>query len=323
MSDYAALYAELEPLGAQRWLQTLPAQVEQALSPSAHRELSTWQAVVAQLPDFSTNTRILNRSAPQIGTATELSEAAQQRLHSSLQQLIPWRKGPFELFGIYIDTEWRSDWKWQRLAPHISPLEQRLVLDVGCGNGYHAWRMLGAGAKLVIGLDPLLLNVWQFAAVKKLHGPAPIYVLPLGIETLPHSLMLFDTVFSMGVFYHRRSPMDHLLELKACLRPGGELVLETLIIDGPAEKVLVPKARYAQMRNVWFIPTIDTLLLWLARCEFKNARLVDVTPTTTAEQRSTEWMPFHSLQNFLDPHNPALTCEGLPAPKRALIIANR
>jgi len=236
--------------------------------------------------------------------------------------MLPWRKGPYDLFGIHINTEWRSDWKWDRLKDHITPLQQRLVLDVGCGNGYHCWRMLGAGARMVIGVDPLLLNVMQFQLVRKLYGETPIYVLPLGIEDIPSDIKAFDTVFSMGVLYHRRSPIDHLLELKACLTPGGELVLETLIIDGGLGQALLPEDRYAKMRNVWFLPTCETLIHWLKRCGFNNIRVVDVTITSTEEQRTTEWMPFHSLKNFLNSENSALTCEGLPAPKRAILIAN-
>jgi tRNA (mo5U34)-methyltransferase len=182
--------------------------------------------------------------------------------------------------------------------------------------------MLGAGAKMVVGIDPTLLNVMQFQLIKKLYGDAPIYVLPLGIEAVPSNLNAFDTVFSMGVLYHRRSPIDHLLELKGCLQVGGELVLETLVIEGGLGEVLLPEDRYAKMRNVWFLPSCDTLISWLKRCGFKNVRLVDVALTTIEEQRSTDWMRFHSLQDFLQADNHALTCEGLPAPKRAIFIAN-
>jgi tRNA (mo5U34)-methyltransferase len=202
------------------------------------------------------------------------------------------------------------------------PLEKRVVLDVGCGNGYHIWRMLGAGAKCVLGLEPFLLSVLQFQVVKAMHGPAPAYVLPFGIEAMPRGMKCFDTVFSMGVFYHRRSPIDHLMDLRDCLQPGGELVLETLIIDGHLGEVLVPEDRYAKMRNVWFIPSVATLLSWMARCGFKNARVVDITITTSDEQRTTEWMRFNSLQSFLSQADSSLTCEGLPAPKRAVFIAN-
>jgi tRNA (mo5U34)-methyltransferase len=258
----------------------------------------------------------------QIGGSEDLSFAQQSQLEQQLRVLHPWRKGPYQLFGIHIDTEWRSNWKWDRLKNHIAPLTHRLVLDVGCGNGYHCWRMLGAGAKMVVGIDPTLLNVMQFQLIKKFYGIAPIHVLPLGIEAIPSNLHIFDTVFSMGVLYHRRSPIDHLLELKSCLQAGGELVLETLVIEGGLGELLLPEHRYAKMRNVWFLPSCETLMSWLKRCGFKNVRLVDVAVTTIDEQRSTDWMRFHSLQDFLQADNHALTCEGLPAPKRAIFIAN-
>ena len=112
------------------------------------------------------------------------------------------------------------------------------------------------------------------------------------------------------------------MELRDCLRPGGELVLETLIIDGGLGEVLLPEGRYAKMRNVWFLPSCDTLISWLKRCGFQNIRLIDVSSTSVEEQRSTEWMQFHSLKDFLSVENHQLTCEGLPAPKRAIIVAN-
>jgi tRNA (mo5U34)-methyltransferase len=270
----------------------------------------------------NTTHRSLITDAVEIGQVGDVLDEDRILLEKQLKGLHPWRKGPYDLFGIKINTEWRSDWKWERLRDHIAPLKHRLVLDVGCGNGYHCWRMLGADAKMVVGIDPMILNVLQFQVIRKLYGASPVYVLPIGIEDLPYGLKAFDTVFSMGVLYHRRSPIDHLMELRDCLQPGGELVLETLIIDGRLGEVLVPEGRYAKMRNVWFLPTCDTLMSWMKRCGFKNIRLVDVTITSVEEQRSTEWMHFHSLKDFLDEENPLLTCEGLPAPKRAIFIAN-
>lgn len=322
MIDYQPLYNNLLDAKADAWVKVLPQQLATALDLTRHGNLEQWQTVIECLPKLATTHRLLDTDAVQIGLSDDLSEAARMQLEHQLKALHPWRKGPYNLFGINIDTEWRSDWKWNRLKNHISPLKHRMVLDVGCGNGYHCWRMLGAGAKMVIGIDPLLLNVMQFQLVRKLHGEAPLYVLPLGMEELPYGLNAFDTVFSMGVLYHRRSPIDHLLELRDCLQPGGELVLETLVIEGRLGEVLLPEGRYARMRNVWFLPSCETLISWLKRCGFKNIRLVDVTATSIEEQRSTEWMKFNSLKDFLSAENPQLTCEGLPAPKRAIIIAN-
>jgi len=340
MIDYQPLYDALIDAKADAWVKMLPQQLEQGFDPARHGNLAQWQSVVDSVPELFTTHRILDADAAQIGCANDLvDDASSERgpdcrnefirsgqlksfLQNQLKTLCPWRKGPYNLFGIPIDTEWRSDWKWNRLKDHIAPLEHRLVLDVGCGNGYHCWRMLGAGAKMVVGIDPMMLNVMQFQLVRKLYGEAPVYVLPMGIEDMPYGLKAFDTVFSMGVLYHRRSPIDHLMELRDCLKPGGELVLETLIIDGGLGQVLLPEDRYAKMRNVWFLPSCDTLISWLTRCGFKNIRVVDVTVTTIEEQRTTEWMTFNSLKDALDADNPQLTCEGLPAPKRAVVIAN-
>jgi tRNA (mo5U34)-methyltransferase len=323
--DYQPLYQVLRDAKADVWADRLPQQISAAFDstrPTRHGQLKEWYQLIENLPGLFPTQRVLDTATVQIGTADDLTEQAKAMLKAQLHTLHPWRKGPYELFGIKIDTEWRSDWKWQRIEPHISPLKHRLVLDVGCGNGYHCWRMLGDQAKMVIGIDPLLLNVMQFQLIRKLHGGSPpVFVLPLGIEDLPYNMKAFDTVFSMGVLYHRRSPIDHLLELRDCLVPGGELVLETLIIDGSLGETLVPEDRYAKMRNVWFLPSCPTLIGWLKRCGFTNIRLVDITVTSTEEQRSTEWMTFNSLTDFLDPGNPTLTCEGLPAPKRAIFIA--
>lgn len=319
MIDYQPLYRLLNKANAQRWVSQLPTQIKQAFQ---HGDLARWQHAIGQLPnnlhdidcDFS-------NSVVRIGQKQQLIMPSAQ-LQAILLELHPWRKGPYAVFGITIDAEWRSDWKWLRLQDHISPLKQRLVLDVGCGNGYHCWRMLGAGARTVVGIDPNLLNVMQFHALQWLTGSSNIFVLPLEIADVPYGLKAFDTVFSMGVLYHRRSPIEHLLALRNSLRSGGELVLETLIIAGKAGDTLMPQQRYAKMRNVWFIPSCATLLTWMQRCGFNNIRLVDATTTTTQEQRSTKWMRFHSLANFLDAENSTLTVEGLPAPCRALVLAN-
>ncbi|MDP2903235.1 MAG: tRNA 5-methoxyuridine(34)/uridine 5-oxyacetic acid(34) synthase CmoB, partial [Methylovulum sp.] len=322
MIDYQPLYDSLLDVKADAWVQCLPDAIAQALDPAKHGDLVKWQSLTKEIPALTTKQHLLDAGVVQIGSFDDITDEAKAKLEQQLKALRPWRKGPYNLFGINIDTEWRSDWKWDRLKNHIAPLKHRLVLDVGCGNGYHCWRMLGDGAKMVVGIDPMLLNVMQFQAVRKLYGQAPVYVLPFALEELPGNLKAFDTVFSMGVLYHRRSPIDHLLALKDCLQPGGELVLETLVIDGGLGEVLLPEDRYANMRNVWFLPSCGTLISWMKRCGFTDMRLIDVTTTTVEEQRSTAWMPFHSLNDFLDQQNPQLTCEGLPAPKRAIIIAN-
>ena len=326
-SKYQNLLNWLDDSPLSAWRETLPALLKQRLSPERWGDMPSWQYCLDQLPELDPlSTDFVNGVS--IGDRSLMDKGRRQQLQATLMALHPWRKGPYELFGLHVDTEWRSDWKWDRLLPHITPLTDRLVLDVGCGNGYHCWRMLGAGAKRVIGIDPSPKSVFQFYAIKHFAGSEhAVDVLPLGIEHIAEKLQAFDSVFSMGVLYHRRSPIDHLQELKDLLRPGGQLILETLIIEGieGAEgtegQILVPEGRYAKMPNVWFLPSADTLVSWMRKLGFDNPRLVDINKTTVEEQRSTEWMTFESLTNFLDPSDADKTIEGHPAPLRALFLA--
>lgn len=303
------------------WAERLPGQIERGLSPQRYGDLPRWQKALDALPDIAVDRVSLDCPAVGATSARPLSDSLNASLRAALQGLHPWRKGPFDLFGVCIDTEWRSDWKWDRIAGEIAPLAGRRVLDVGCGSGYHCWRMLGAGAAEVIGIDPTPLFVLQFRAVQRYLRRDGIHVLPLAMQDVPPGLRAFDTVFSMGILYHRRSPLDHLLDLRESLRPGGELVLETLVIEGGEGATLVPSGRYARMGNVWFLPSPTTLLVWLRKLKFRDARLVDVSVTSTDEQRRTEWMRFNSLADFLDPADVSRTVEGYPAPRRAVVIA--
>lgn len=303
------------------WCERLAAVLKEQWTPDNHGDYARWQAALNSLPDLKASQIMLDQPTVTVGAESDCSLEQQQQIESALMGLHPWRKGPFDVFGVHVDTEWRSDWKWQRVAPHLQSLQGRSILDIGCGSGYHLWRMLGAGADMVVGIDPSLLFYLQFQALQHFIQARGVYHLPLGIEHLPAEMKCFDTVFSMGVLYHRRSPFDHLIELRDLLRPGGELVLETLVIEGEAGQVLVPDGRYARMGNVWFLPTVATLIQWMQKVRFKQVRCVDLCATTTQEQRPTRWMTFQSLQDFLDPDDPGKTIEGYPAPLRATFIA--
>ena len=303
--------------GLERWANQLRAQSSDWLV--GHGDFARWFDALESLPEIDDIQAYFDRAAVTVG-GNSRDEA---RLRQALKGLMPWRKGPYQVAEVYIDCEWRSDYKWDRVFPHLASLQGRRILDIGCGNGYHCWRMLAHLPEFVLGIEPSVLFNLQFQAIQGYLQHGGIHMLPIGVEALPDDLGWFDTVFSMGVLYHRRSPLDHLYQLQGFLAPGGELCLETLVVEGGEGRVLLPRQRYARMRNVWFIPSSAELVAWLARCGFVNIRVVDESPTSIEEQRATDWMPFESLSQCLSPDNPALTVEGLPAPRRAVVLAKK
>lgn len=328
MFNFDSLYQDLRDSELEPWLESLPEQLDAVFKEKTHGFLQDWIDLIEQMPEVSPSVLDFNADSITIGSQSDIQPEQAALLEQQLRTIIPWRKGPYELFGIAVNTEWRSDLKWQRIQAHLSPLKNRRVLDVGCGNGYHMWRMLGEGAQLVIGADPSQFFLAQFRAIKRYAGESlPVHLLPFKSEQLPafrqqYKGIGFDTVFSMGVLYHRASPVTHLQELKSFLRQGGELVLETLVIEGDELTTLVPTDRYAKMRNVWFVGSTDFLIRLLERVGFVDCRVVDETITSLQEQRKTDWMTFESLEDFLDPEDHSKTIEGYPAPRRATIICN-
>jgi len=290
-----------------------------------HGELPQWQAAIENLPELAVSTiNLQQRAITVVGTPQDDPSTFFCKIKACMQCLHPWRKGPYQIQSLHIDTEWRSDWKWLRLAPHISPLKERTVLDVGCGSGYHLWRMRGAGARNVIGIEPGLLFNMQFRAIQHFINDPHVQCLPLTMESWPTALHAFDSVFSMGVLYHRREPAEHLAQLRAALRAQGELILETLVfphVDDCALDLEPQEGRYARMRNLWCLPSPGRLHRWLVEAGFINIRCVSIDCTSTGEQRTTDWMRFESLQAALGPDQPTLTTEGLPRPQRAVFVA--
>lgn len=311
-------FRELEQAGLNDWCSTLRT-TQQDRTPSQHGHFPQWQAAIASLPRIGPAEVRLDVEA--VTLSADVSQDVRDRIRNVLQQFHPWRKGPFDVCGVRVDAEWQSNWKFDRLQPHLA-WQDKTVLDVGCGNGYYGYRMLGQGARFVVGLEPYPLYNAQFAAIDALLPKLRNHVVPATDAAMLQPLQFFDLVVSMGVLYHCRDPLGHLSRLRLAAAPGGQVVMETMVVDGDEQTVLMPASRYAKMRNVWFLPSVLMLERMLLRSGFRSVDVVDITRTTTDEQRSTEWMPFESLADFLDPADHSRTIEGLPSPQRVIMIAN-
>lgn len=279
--------------------------------------------LLSRLPSVRPSSLTLDAATVTIGEEADLGQQDKADLLEILKGLTPWRKGPFKLFGTDIDSEWVSSMKWGRLAGRISSLEDRRILDIGCSSGYYLFRMAAARPAMLLGLEPYVTYYFQFLLLQHYIQANHLYVLPAKFEEIPPFTGYFDTVFSMGVLYHQRSPLENLQSIGRVLRPGGELVLETLVLEGEGDFALCPRQRYAKMNNVYFIPTVRVLRTWLEKAGFGLIECLDVSPTTPEEQRNTSWVNTESLQDFLDQNHPELTVEGYPAPVRAMLLAKK
>lgn len=285
------------------------------------------QAVIEKLPtadDLQLPVKShFEGDAVSIGEATDLDAVQRENLLAVVRQFHPWRKGPWNFFGIEVDAEWRSNLKWDRIAPAVGDLGGKKVIDVGCGNAYYMFRMMADNPQLVLGLDPSIPFYLWFETVQRfLRNPAMQFE-RLGAEHLHFFDRCFDVALCMGILYHQRNPVQILRDLRNSLVVGGHAIIESQSIPGDGSMALFPEDRYAMARNVFFVPTKDCLVNWVRRAGFKDVEVVSHVPVTTDEQRSTDHMTYHSLKEFLDPDNSTLTAEGYPAPWRTAVVGTR
>ncbi|TYT73407.1 tRNA 5-methoxyuridine(34)/uridine 5-oxyacetic acid(34) synthase CmoB [Desulfobotulus mexicanus] len=275
----------------------------------------------AVLPDAEPSLVDLDGDCVFVGRAGDLSEEESRIFFHVLQALIPWRKGPFSLFGVDVDTEWQSSMKWNRIIPFLPELGGKRILDIGSSNGYYLFRMASQKPAMALGVEPFLPYYYQFQLIQHYLAHPDLFMLPAGFEALPEMPGFFDVIFCMGVLYHRKSPVTFLQDVRRYMKSGADLVLETLVIEGEEPVSLTPLGRYAKMRSVFFLPTVNCLKRWLGHAGFRDIRCVDMAYTKTFEQRRTDWAFDESLEDFLDASDPLKTVEGEPAPLRAVLLA--
>lgn len=256
-----------------------------------------------------------------IGGAGEVNPTDQNEIRNQLRRFMPWRKGPFSVFGVEVDAEWRSERKWARLVGHLPPLEGRVIADIGCNNGYYMFRMAHHRPRLVLGFEPSVQHYYCGNALKAMSGVDNLAIDLLGVEHLPLFADSFDVVFLMGIIYHRPSPIDTLRDIACALKPGGTLILESQAIPGDQPYALFPDRTYAKVPGTYFVPTGTCLVNWLQKAGFIDIELFCAHPMSSTEQRSTDWMTFESFADFIDPEYPDRTVEGYPAPWRVFVKA--
>lgn len=281
------------------------------------KNIAPLQEAIASLPTLEVKHVWLSDVVEVEFTTTAADQEA--KILEVAKALKPWRKGPFQISQIFIDSEWQSFIKYNLLEPYFD-LKDKVVGDIGCNNAYYLFRMQSNQPKKLVGFDPSAITYSQFQFINHYLKSDIVYEL-LGVEHVEFYEHRFDLLFCLGVLYHRSDPVAMLKSLYRGLNGGGELILDTFMIDGEDEICLTPRDRYSKIPNIYFIPTVNALKNWCYRAGFERVEVLAIKKTELNEQRKTEWIDSQSLDHFLDPDDESRTIEGYPAPKRVYIKA--
>jgi len=285
--------------------------------------LQEYNDALKSLPTFKSKNINLASDQIKIGDESEFTSEQKAAFETAVKTFIPWKKGPFDFFGHKIDSEWRSDLKWNRIKENIGSLKGQKIADIGCNNGYFMFRMAAENPELVIGLEPYAKNYLNFKFIQNFEQIESLYFELLGTEHIHHYPKFFDKVFCLGILYHQTDPVQTLRKIFQSLKPSGELIIDCQGIAGEDPVALVPEGRYAQARGIWYMPTLSCLKNWMRRAQFRDIECFFDEKLSVDEQRTTKWAPIKSLKDFLDPNDPNKTIEGYPAPRRFYLKARR
>lgn len=311
-----------------------PDYTDQIKNESARLELRQWRearqatllakgvqplrAAIGDLPTFISARKDFSNPVVTIGDPKELDQDGKKSITQAIEAFVPWKKGPFNLFGNEIDAEWRSDLKWERLRSHTN-LNGKTVADIGCHNGYFMLRMLEENPAQIIGIEPVSKHWYGFQLFQRFVQDPRLYFELLGVEHMHLWEDHFDVVYCLGILYHHTDPIGLLRKINTSMKTGGELVIDCQGIPGDEDICLFPKGRYAKARGIWWLPTLNALKNWLTRSRFRNIQVIHAAPLDQEEQRSSAQAPIDSLGEFLDPNDSSRTIEGYPAPWRFYI----
>ena len=287
-----------------------------------HGDSEKWFKVIKNLPIAHTDFLDVSNSQITIGDPKEINSETKRLLEISMMQFNPWRKGPYNLFGLEIDSEWRSDKKWARIKDYLPNSTGMRIGDIGCSNGYYSYKLLNLNPELIVGMDKTALFIWQFIALKNYAKKIQnLILLPCSAEEFSKNKLDFELLLSMVVLYHASNPNDHINTLKDLLKKNGFLLIETLTSLDKKDILIQKGKKYAGMKNVKKIFAKNNLINILYTSGFKNVECVNERMTDIEEQRTTKWMKGKSLKDFICKNGN--TIEGYPPLCRSVFIAQK
>lgn len=163
-----------------------------------------------------------------------------------------------------------------RIAAILKDIGAREVLDIGCGQGALARRLLREGLA-VTGIDPAPDAI---AAAQETAPEARFTV--AGAEALPFDPGRFDACIFLNSLHHVPVPLmgQALREALRVLRPGGEVIVIEPLAEGPYFEVMRPVEDETEIRRA-AMAAIDALCA--SRAASGPAPVTCTRPTPVAD----------------------------------------
>lgn len=243
-----------------------------------------------------------------------------------IEELIPWRKGYYDLFSTRINSEWDSLIKWnyisQIIEQIIGGIKDKVVCDLGCNNGYFMFKLLSSSPALIVGLDPVFRYYLQYFLLTTFLRPSlsSLAFLLMGYKSLDYFESSFDLVLCLGILYHHPQPIEILKLIKQSLKPQGKIIIDSQGIDREDSFSLIPEKTYTGKKGFWFLPSPQALINWVKRAGFTKVEIIKKTTIQKEEQQKTIHSPFDSLREGMKGKK---TIEGYPSPIRIYLVAEK
>jgi len=159
--------------------------------------------------------------------------------------------------------------KWPRLKNILDSIniENKSIVDVGCGDGFYIIECLKEGAKYCLGidLDPLRINRCNF--VKKVYDLKNIDFKNLSLYDLEENK--FDIVMGLGLL-HRVPDLDACIKKLSNL--GDKVLVEFKSLDSTNNEKLFAggKSKSNSLNGLWYVPTKSYVISKFFNLGFKN-----------------------------------------------------
>lgn len=111
--------------------------------------------------------------------------------------------------------------EWHALREMLPDFENKRVLDLGCGFGWHCQYAIEHGAKSVVGID---LSVKMLEEAKKRNDSSAIEYKCVAVEDFDYPPDTFDVVISSLTFHYLESFGRVCRDVHRCLTKGGTFV---------------------------------------------------------------------------------------------------